>query len=153
MAAKTIKKQQPEAKQLRRAAVAFAVRVAPALEAKLAPFLEEGERMPDLSRLAVLAVRRVEWLLEHLEEADLIHQLADAVLDIARDRRRQAWAGLSSQLCHVRDMARAVRGKPGRVGPGLCQPVPHPPYALLRYAGYVCRSCGARGLRGASFPA
>jgi len=121
------------------AAQTFLEVVAPVMEDKLALFLGEGERQPDLRQLAQLIARCAEWRFERLEKAKSALLLAGTALDAPRRRRDETYGRLRAMLRRLRDFARGVQrwGGGGWTPMFLVPSLPMGPLALSRYARQV----------------
>ncbi len=138
MAKKMVTDRSAEASLLSAASAIFMREVSPALGSVLSPFIVEGETVPDLTTLPVLASRLVDQRLEHLVEADKANIDAQAELIEPRKRRDEAFSQASTTIYRVRDVCR------GLYGPELCarivpddRRIPQRPKAFLHMGEHV----------------
>ncbi len=138
MANKMVTDRSAEASLLSAAAVTFMREVSPALGAVLSPFVGEGEPVPELTILPVLASRLVDHRLDHLIETDKANIDAQSELIEPRKRRDEALGQASDTIYRVRDVCR------GLYGPELCtrivpddRRIPQRPKAFLHMGEHV----------------
>ena len=136
MTMKMLVQKDKQVTRLRAGAKAFVHDVS-AIEKQLAPFLADGETMPDLALLVALTVRRVNWSLEKLAEAVRKDVNAGSALSLARQERVDAWARVNAALSHLRRLFLSLLGDRSPARPRLCEPLPKPPGDLLRHADFV----------------
>ena len=130
------------------AATTHAARVGQSAGAILSPFLEEGEKMPDVQLFTELIGRWVASTASRMTAADEahIHELSDD--DPVRERRDTAQEALSSELVDLREWMTGLFGARAVRSLGFAADTPRDPAALVRFAGEVSRS-----LRDKAFPA
>ena len=129
------------------AATIHAERVAQVVGNVFSPFLEKGEKMPDVRLLSILVGRWLSKAGAQMAEADEahIHELSDD--DPARERREKAQAALSDEIVELREWMSALFGARAVRSFGFSTETPRDPTALSRFAGEVCKS-----LREKDFP-
>ena len=138
MANKMVTDSSADASFLNAAAATFPREIAPALKEVLSPLVGEGERMPDVEFLPVLAARLVDRKLERLIEADKANIDARAALIEPRQRRDDTFSHASDTVTRIRDLCRGLYGRKetGRVIPDD-QRIPQRPKAFLHTAEHV----------------
>ncbi len=138
MANKMVTDRSADASLLSAASDIFMREVSPALNGTLSPFVGEGEPVPELTTLPVLASRLVNQRLDHLVEADKANIDARAGLIEPRKRRDEAFSQANDTVYRVRDVCR------GLYGPELCARIvpddgriPQRPKAFLHMGEHV----------------
>ena len=111
MPSKKVTDKSAAARRLRAAAKALLPRVSTEIEGALSPFLAGGESLPELARLARLAVRGVEQRADEVTAADQANLEAREALRVAREERDQAGAALRGRLMTVRGLWRGLSGR------------------------------------------
>ncbi len=121
-----------------RAAVRTFIReVLPVLEESMAPYLEDGERLPDLAHFATMLLRRVGRGQDRVAAAEVAHARAGEALSEARCRRDAACGQLKGTLSEMRDVSRSLSGRSGALLVHLARDVPEQPHGLLRHSRFV----------------
>ncbi len=111
MAKKMVSDRSAEASLLSAATATFMREVSPALNAVLSPLAGEGEPVPDLTTLPVLASRLVDQRLDHLIVTDKANIDAQAELIAPRKRRDDAFSQANGTIYRVRDVCRGLYGR------------------------------------------
>jgi hypothetical protein len=130
------------------AADVHAARVAKSVDAVLSPFLEKGEKMPDIEVLSVLVGRWLSNKSSAMTAADEahIHELSDD--DPVRQARDEAQVALSDELVELREWMTGLFGAKAVRSLGFAAETPRDPAALSQFAGEVCKA-----LKEKKFPA
>ena len=138
MANKMVTDRSAEASLLSAASVTFMREVSPALGAVLSPFVGEGETVPELTTLPVLASRLVNHRLEQLIVADKVNIDAKSELIEPRQRRDEALSQASDTIYRVRDVCRGLYGPEltARIVPDDRR-IPQRPKAFLHMGEHV----------------
>jgi hypothetical protein len=130
------------------AAETHADRVGQAVQATLAPYLQKGEKMPDVALLTALLGRWVGGGAATMVKADEshTHELSDD--DPVRERRDRAQEELRAEIVELREWMTGLFGPRAVRSLGFAADTPRDPAALVQFASEVSRS-----LREKSFPA
>ncbi len=138
MAKKMVTDSSADASLLNAAAATFPREVSPALKEVFSPFVGEGERMPEIEFLPVLAARLVNQKLDRLIAADKANIDAQAALIEPRLRRDSTFSKASGAIYKIRDLCRGLYGREetARVIPDG-QRIPQRPKAFLHTAEHV----------------
>lgn len=138
MANKMVTDRSAEASLLSAASATFMREVSPALNAVLSPFAGDGEPVPELTTLPVLASRLVDQRLDHLIGTDKANIDAKAELIEPRLRRDDALAEASDTAYRIRDFSRGLYGREltARIIPDD-QRIPQRPKAFLHFGEHV----------------
>ncbi len=138
MAKKMVTDRSANASLLSAAAATFPREVTPALQEVLSSLLGEGEPMPDVTALPVLAARLVNQHNERLIEADKANIDAQAELIEPRKRRDAAFSHASDRMYGIRDVCRGLYGPEltARIVPDDRR-IPQRPKAFLHLGEHV----------------
>lgn len=129
------------------AASVHAARVAPAIAAVLSPFLDAGQKMPDVEAFTLLLGQWLTHTSASMAAADEahIHELSDD--DPVRQSRDTAQAALNDELVELREWMTGLFGARAVRSLGFAAETPRDPAALSQFAGEVVKS-----LREKAFP-
>jgi len=129
------------------AASVHAARVAQAVQAVLSPYLEKGQKMPDIEGFLLLVGSWLAQTSAKMAAADEahIHELSDD--DPVRQARDEAHVALHDELVELREWMTGLFGARAVRSLGFAADTPRNPAALSHFAGEVARS-----LREKSFP-
>lgn len=130
------------------AASVHAERVGQAITKELSPFLEKGQKMPDLTGFTLLLGKWLSVTSARMSAADEahIHELSDD--DPIRQRRDEAQTALNDELVDLREWMTGLFGARAVRSLGFAADTPRDPASLSHFAGEVTKS-----LREKTFPA
>ncbi|UJR80764.1 hypothetical protein [Sandaracinus amylolyticus] len=111
-----------------------------ALTATLSPYLERGERMPDVGLLLTLIGRRLSALAGDLTTADRAHERELADDPAPRQRRDEAVAAVRRIVVALRGTVESNHGDAGLQALGLWDPPPADPSRLRLYGEALVES-------------
>lgn len=146
MPSKLVTDRQKSANAVIAAGETHAERVAAELDALLSPYLQRGEKMPDLALFTRLVTRALADARDRMVAADEAHldELADD--GPPREARDEVATALYSELTELREWLTGLYGAAALKRLGFSDATPRDPVQMERFAGEVARALGSKDL-------
>lgn len=146
MPSKQVIDRQKSANAVIAAGETHAERVAADLDALLSPYLQRGEKMPDLALFTRLITRSLADVRDRMVAADEAHlgELADD--GPPREARDDVATELYSELTELREWLTGLYGAAALKRLGFSEATPRDPVHLERFAGEVACALGGKDL-------